>query len=63
MNGTVPGMRTIGDETDSNAIARMLKEFQPERFAEILEKLPLPQVKKLKSARKTLDELIYKISS
>ncbi len=30
-------------------------------FAEILEKLPLPQVKKLKSARKTLDELIYKI--
>lgn len=30
-------------------------------FAEILEKLPLPQVKKLKLARKTLDELIYKI--
>jgi cytochrome P450 len=30
-------------------------------FAEILEKLPLPQTKKLKSARKTLDEVIYKI--
>jgi len=30
-------------------------------FAEILEKLPLPQIKKLKLARKTLDEVIYKI--
>ena len=30
-------------------------------FAELLEKLPLPQVKRLKNARKTLDELIYKI--
>ncbi len=30
-------------------------------FAEILEKLPLPQIKKLKIARKTLDDVIYKI--
>ena len=30
-------------------------------FAEILEKLPLPQIKKLKNARKSLDEVIYKI--
>ncbi len=30
-------------------------------FSELLEKLPLPQVKRLKNARKTLDELIYKI--
>lgn len=30
-------------------------------FSELLEKLPLPQVKRLKTARKTLDELIYKI--
>lgn len=30
-------------------------------FAEILEKLPLPPIKKLKLARKTLDEVIYKI--
>ena len=30
-------------------------------FSEILEKLPLPQIKRLKKARKTLDEVIYKI--
>lgn len=30
-------------------------------FSEILEKLPLPPIKKLKNARKTLDEVIYKI--
>ncbi|MDQ2745960.1 MAG: cytochrome P450, partial [Acidobacteriota bacterium] len=30
-------------------------------FAELLEKLPLPPVKKLKNARRTLDEVIYKI--
>lgn len=30
-------------------------------FSELLEKLPLPQVRKLKNARKTLDEVIYKI--
>ena len=30
-------------------------------FSELLEKLPLPQVKKLKNARRTLDEVIYKI--
>lgn len=30
-------------------------------FSEILEKLPLPAVKRLKNARKTLDEVIYKI--
>lgn len=30
-------------------------------FSEILEKLPLPPIKRLKKARKTLDEVIYKI--
>lgn len=30
-------------------------------FSELLEKLPLPQVRRLKHARKTLDEVIYKI--
>ena len=30
-------------------------------FSEILEKLPLPPIQKLKKARKTLDEVIYKI--
>ena len=30
-------------------------------FSEILEKLPLPPIKKLKNARNTLDEVIYKI--
>lgn len=30
-------------------------------FSEILEKLPLPPIKRLKQARKTLDEVIYKI--
>lgn len=30
-------------------------------FSEILEKLPLPPVKRLKNARKTLDEVVYKI--
>lgn len=30
-------------------------------FSEILEKLPLPPIKRLKHARKTLDEVIYKI--
>ena len=30
-------------------------------FSEILEKLPLPPIQKLKRARKTLDEIIYKI--
>jgi len=30
-------------------------------FSEILEKLPLPPIKRLKNARKTLDEVIYKI--
>ena len=30
-------------------------------FSELLEKLPLPQIKRLKNARKILDELIYKI--
>jgi len=30
-------------------------------FSEVLEKLPLPPIKKLKNARKTLDEVIYKI--
>ena len=30
-------------------------------FSELLEKLPLPPVKKLKLARRTLDDLIYKI--
>ncbi len=30
-------------------------------FSEILEKLPLPPIRKLKNARKTLDEVIYKI--
>ncbi len=30
-------------------------------FSELLEKLPLPQVRKLKNARRTLDEVIYKI--
>ena len=30
-------------------------------FSEILEKLPLPPLKKLKNARNTLDEVIYKI--
>lgn len=30
-------------------------------FAELLEKLPLPQTKRLKNARQTLDEVIYKI--
>jgi cytochrome P450 len=30
-------------------------------FSELLEKLPLPPIKKLKHARQTLDELIYKI--
>ncbi len=30
-------------------------------FSELLEKLPLPQIKKLKNARKTLDGVIYKI--
>ncbi len=30
-------------------------------FAEVLEKLPLPPIKKLKIARQTLDEVIYKI--
>ncbi len=30
-------------------------------FSEILEKLPLPPIRKLKKARKTLDEVIYKI--
>ena len=30
-------------------------------FSEILEKLPLPPVKRLKNARKTLDDVIYKI--
>jgi cytochrome P450 len=30
-------------------------------FSEVLERLPLPPVKKLKNARKTLDEVIYKI--
>lgn len=30
-------------------------------YSEYLEKLPLPPVKKLKNARKTLDEVIYKI--
>ncbi len=30
-------------------------------FAELLEKLPLPPIKKLKNARKTLDEVMYKI--
>ncbi len=30
-------------------------------FSEILEKLPLPPVKRLKRARQTLDEIIYKI--
>jgi len=30
-------------------------------FSEVLEKLPLPPIRKLKNARKTLDEVIYKI--
>lgn len=30
-------------------------------FSELLEKLPLPQIRRLKNARKTLDEVIYKI--
>ncbi len=30
-------------------------------FSEILEKLPLPPIKRLKKARKTLDDVIYKI--
>ena len=30
-------------------------------FSDLLEKLPLPLIKRLKNARKTLDELIYKI--
>ena len=30
-------------------------------FSELLEKLPLPPIKKLKHARRTLDELIYKV--
>lgn len=30
-------------------------------FSELLEKLPLPQIRKLKNARKTLDEVIYRI--
>lgn len=30
-------------------------------FSEVLEKLPLPPIKKLKNARQTLDEVIYKI--
>jgi cytochrome P450 len=30
-------------------------------FSELLEKLPLPPIKKLKHARRTLDDLIYKI--
>jgi len=30
-------------------------------FSELLEKLPLPPIKRLKRARKTLDEVIYKI--
>lgn len=30
-------------------------------FAELLEKLPLPQTKKLRAARRTLDEVIYRI--
>ncbi len=30
-------------------------------FSEILEKLPLPPIKRLKNARKTLDDVIYKI--
>ncbi len=30
-------------------------------FSELLEKLPLPPIKRLKNARKTLDEVIYKI--
>ncbi|MGI8469506.1 MAG: cytochrome P450 [Pyrinomonadaceae bacterium] len=30
-------------------------------FPEVLEKLPLPPIKKLRNARKTLDEIIYKI--
>lgn len=30
-------------------------------FSEVLEKLPLPPIRRLKNARKTLDEVIYKI--
>lgn len=30
-------------------------------FSELLEKLPLPQIRRLKNARQTLDEVIYKI--
>ncbi|MCS6874307.1 MAG: cytochrome P450 [Pyrinomonadaceae bacterium] len=55
----------VDDEADEvgKALTSLVEMFKYALlpFSEILEKLPLPQVKKMKRARETLDEVIYKI--
>lgn len=54
-------------ETDANEVGKAMTtivsmfNFLLLPYSEILEKLPLPPIKRLKHARRTLDEVIYKI--
>lgn len=54
-------------ETDANEVGRAMTtivsmfNFLLLPYSEILERLPLPPIKRLKNARRTLDEVIYKI--
>ncbi len=61
---TLFGANVEGDAAQVGAAMSVIVSmfnFMVLPFSEILEKLPLPPIKRLKKARQTLDEVIYKI--
>ena len=61
---TLFGANVEGDAAQVGAAMSIIVSmfnFMVLPFSELLEKLPLPPIKKLKRARQTLDEVIYKI--